>query len=72
MQGKRIGDVVNRMHVAMPKPRDGTARPPVIPPSVAAARARQDASTSKRTERDLQVSTSATLPRQSGVWGARK
>ena len=72
MQGKRIGDVVNRMHVAMPKARDDTARPPVIPPSVAAARARQDVSTSKRTEKDLQVRPSGTLPRQPGVWGTRK
>lgn len=56
MQGKRIGDVVNRMHVAVPKPRDQTFRPAVIPVSVAAARARKDASTSKPTERELQVS----------------
>lgn len=37
MQGKRVADVTNRMHVALPKPRDGKARPPVIPPSVAVA-----------------------------------
>lgn len=37
--GKRIADVLNRMHVAQPKHRDPNARPPVIPPSVAAARA---------------------------------
>ena len=51
---------MNRMHVALPKPRDTTRRPSVIPPSVAAARARMDASTSapstrSRTERDIQV-----------------
>ena len=37
IQGKRISDVTNRMHVALPKPRDGLARPPVIPDSVMAA-----------------------------------
>lgn len=56
LQGKRIGDVANRMHVALPKPRDRVARPSVIPASVAAARARSGAlaSTSSQTERDLQ------------------
>ena len=43
------------MHVAMPAPRDGVARPPVIPPGVAAARARRDAGDKRRTEKDLQV-----------------
>jgi len=54
--------VVNRMHVALPKPRDATSRPPMVPPSVAAARARSDASTTStsapaasRTEKDIQV-----------------
>lgn len=57
--GKRIGDVLNRMHVALPKPRAGAragaaARPPVIPPGVAEARARRDAGEKRRTERDAQ------------------
>ena len=58
LQGKRIGDVANRMHVALPKPRDGVTRPPTIPASVAAARARSGAaaSTSQPTEKDLQAS----------------
>lgn len=50
-----MGDVVNRIHVAVPKARDGVARPPVIPPGVAAARARRDAGEKRRTEKDLQV-----------------
>ena len=56
-QGKRIHDVVNRMHVANPKPRDAAARPPVIPPSVAAARAASAAEPSdrRRTEKDLEA-----------------
>ena len=62
MQGKRIQDVAHRMHVALPAPRDGVARPPVIPPGVAAARARRDAGEKKQTEKDLQVRDSAVLP----------
>ena len=59
VQGKRIGDVANRMHVAMPKPRDGVSRAPSIPASVSAARLNSNAaaSTSRRTEKDLQVGT---------------
>ncbi|KAK9805965.1 hypothetical protein WJX73_009265 [Symbiochloris irregularis] len=57
MQGKRINDVANRMHVAMPKLRDGASRPPQIPPSVLAARAAKSSSTAaalRKTERNLQ------------------
>ncbi|KAL4419380.1 hypothetical protein ABPG77_002907 [Micractinium sp. CCAP 211/92] len=54
LKGKRVGDVVNRIHVAMPRARDGMARPPVIPPGVAAARARREAGEKRRTEKDLQ------------------
>ncbi|KAK9918943.1 hypothetical protein WJX75_008237 [Coccomyxa subellipsoidea] len=57
LQGKRIQDVAYRMHVATPAPRDRQARPPVIPPSVAAARARamQAAEQAKKkTEKDMQ------------------
>ncbi|GLI62245.1 hypothetical protein VaNZ11_004840 [Volvox africanus] len=55
--GKRIGDVLNKIHVAQPRPRDGVApgsRPPVIPPGVAEARARRAGGEIKKTERDLQ------------------
>ena len=57
LQGKRINDVVNRMHVAMPKPRDGAARPPVIPASVQQARAHGETAgkAKRKTEKDLQV-----------------
>lgn len=57
-QGKRIQDVAYRMHVATPAPRDRQARPPMIPPTVAAARARAAAAAEpakKKTEKDLQV-----------------
>lgn len=52
--GKRIGDVLNRIHIAVPKPRDTTTRPPVIPPGVAEARARRAAGERRKLERDLQ------------------
>lgn len=54
--GRRIGDVLNRMHVALPKPRAGAGRPrpPVIPPGVAEARARRDAGERRRTEKEAQ------------------
>lgn len=55
MQGKRINDIVNRMHVAMPKQRDGSDRPAVIPPSVALSRSRKAAAAAAVTERELQV-----------------
>lgn len=64
-QGKRVGDVVNRIHVALPKPRDNLSRPPVIPPGVEAARARRDAGEKRKTEKDLQArpaGTAAYLP----------
>lgn len=54
LKSKRVGDVVSRIHVAMPKQRDGVARPPVIPAGVAEARARRDAGERRRTEKDLQ------------------
>jgi hypothetical protein len=61
LAGKRVTDVLNRMHVAVPKPRDRQARPPVIPPSVAAARAAAAgaaaaaaAAAKRKTEKDLQ------------------
>ena len=66
LQGKRINDVVNRMHVAMPKARDAMARPPVIPGSVAAARGQPQvpAAAKRQTERDLQVSCRRVTPQQ--------
>lgn len=55
LQGKRIKDVVNRMHVAVPQARDGVSRPPVIPAGVAQAREARDAGYKPPTEKDLQV-----------------
>jgi nucleolar GTP-binding protein len=54
LKSKRVTDVAERLHVAMPKQRDRMARPPVIPPGVEEARARREGSEKKKTERDLQ------------------
>ena len=32
LRGKKASDVLNRLHLAVPKPRDGVERPPCIPP----------------------------------------
>ncbi|XP_050359035.1 nucleolar GTP-binding protein 1 [Nymphalis io] len=34
MRTKKVDGILNRLHVATPTPRDGKARPPVLPPSV--------------------------------------
>ena len=34
LKHKRVDDVLNRLHVAVPKPRDNIERPPFIPDSV--------------------------------------
>lgn len=61
MRGKHVGDIVNRIHVAVPRKRDGVARPACIPAGVAARRAATAAkaavnseSERRRTEKDLQ------------------
>lgn len=54
LKGRRAPDVASRIHVSMPKTRDGVARPPVLPPGLAEARARRDAGERRRTERDAQ------------------
>jgi len=61
LQGKRIKDVVNRMHVAQPQARDGVSRPPVIPAGVAQARAARDGGYKPPTEKNLQVCLSLDL-----------
>lgn len=46
--------MLNRIHVAMPKLRDGVDRPPVIPPGVEAARARRAAGDKRKTQKEMQ------------------
>ena len=56
LQGKRVTDVVNRIHVAVPRARDGKARPPVIPAGVQVAKVGQRTSAANRKlQKDIQV-----------------
>lgn len=54
LKSKRVHDIGARIHVAMPKVRDGAARPPVIPPSVLARRAAAAPAARRAAEHDLQ------------------
>ncbi|WOL19213.1 hypothetical protein Cni_G28010 [Canna indica] len=55
MKSKKINDVLNRFHVAIPKPRDTKERPPCIPPAILEARAKANVETEKRKlEKDLE------------------
>ena len=55
LASRRAGEVLNRLHVAQPKPRDAISRPAVIPHSVALNRARKASGELKMvTEKELQ------------------
>jgi nucleolar GTP-binding protein len=54
LRSKRAADVAGRIHVAMPRGHDPAARPAVVPPGLAAARAARDAGARRRTEKDEQ------------------
>jgi nucleolar GTP-binding protein len=55
LASRRAGEVLNRLHVAQPKPRDAVARPAVIPHSVALNRLKKaDGSLKIVTEKELQ------------------
>ena len=55
LASRRAGEVLNRLHVAQPKPRDAVSRPAVIPHSVALNRARKASGELKIvTEKELQ------------------
>lgn len=55
MKSKKINDCLNRIHVAMPKTRDGKERLPCIPQAVLDAKARVAAAKeSRKLERDLE------------------
>ena len=49
MKGKKLPDVLNRLHVAMPTPRDETERTPFIPPG---AKMKRNTSASSKLEVD--------------------
>jgi len=54
LRSKKVADVANRVHVAVPKATGGAARPPVIPAGVEAARRAREEGLRRKTERDLQ------------------
>jgi len=54
LKGKSAHEVLNRIHVAMPTPRDSESRPAWIPADVAEMRARRAAGERRETEKDLQ------------------
>lgn len=55
LTSRRAGEVLNRLHVAQPKPRDAVSRPAVIPHSVALNRMKKaDGSLKIVTEKEMQ------------------
>ncbi|XP_069119570.1 GTP-binding protein 4-like [Argopecten irradians] len=52
---KKVSDVMNRLHVAMPAKRDNKERPPCIPPGVQRKEQAMDTGSKKKTERDLEL-----------------
>lgn len=60
LNGKKIGDVANRLYVALPKPRDDKVRPPVVPEAVTrkrelAAQGLEVEKPVRKLERDIEV-----------------
>lgn len=57
MRTKKVDGILNRLHVALPSPRDNKDRPPVIPPSVAAKKQQQAEreSRKRKLEREIEV-----------------
>ncbi|CAI0399432.1 unnamed protein product [Linum tenue] len=54
MKSKKMPTVLNRFHVAMPKPRDQKERPVCIPQAVLEARAEEAAHEDRKTEKDIE------------------
>ncbi|XP_028164943.1 nucleolar GTP-binding protein 1 [Ostrinia furnacalis] len=57
MRTKKVDGILNRLHVAVPSPRDGKARPPVIPPSVLLKKQQQaeKESRKRKLEREIEL-----------------
>ncbi|KAL0858982.1 hypothetical protein ABMA27_010841 [Loxostege sticticalis] len=57
MRTKKVDGILNRLHVAVPSPRDNKARPPVIPPSVALKKQQQAEreSRKRKLEREIEL-----------------
>lgn len=57
IKGKKVNDVMNRLHVAMPAKRDNKERPPCIPESVQSLKKTMDTDvkSKKKSLRDLEI-----------------
>ncbi|CAK1548768.1 unnamed protein product [Leptosia nina] len=56
MRTKKVDGILNRLHVAVPSPRDNKNRPPVIPPQVLAKKEKMDTESRKRKlEREIEI-----------------
>nr|CAG4646106.1 EOG090X02QX [Macrothrix elegans] len=55
IKSKKVEGVLNRLHVAMPKPRDGVERPPCIPEKAIEKRQHKGPKEKKKTERDIEL-----------------
>lgn len=55
LKSKKVDGVINRLHVAMPAPRDNVERPAFIPEKALEKRLQQKPKEKKKTERDLEV-----------------
>ncbi|XP_045529634.1 nucleolar GTP-binding protein 1 [Pieris brassicae] len=56
MRTKKVDGILNRLHVAVPSPRDNKIRPPVIPPQVLAKREKMEKENRKRKlEREIEI-----------------
>lgn len=57
IKGKKVNDVMNRLHVAMPSKRDNKERPPCIPESVQSLKKTMDTDvkSKKKSLRDLEI-----------------
>lgn len=55
MRTKKVDGVLNRLHVAVPVPRDEKPRPPCIPESVLAKKQLQSERRKRKLERDIEI-----------------
>ncbi|KAK9687460.1 NOGCT domain protein [Popillia japonica] len=55
MRTKKVDGVLNRLHVAIPKPRDGKERPPCIPESILLKKQQAGEKRKRKLERDIEL-----------------
>ena len=55
LRGKKMPEVLNRIHLAVPKARDNVERPPFIPPGAKVTKADRENAPKKKTHREIEV-----------------